>query len=303
MKIARYWARATLDGVSGEHGTFDLAVRRGSNRSPEHALRLAKQAVEDLAKRVRAGEDLDWYDYAEAGKPEPIVHEWGRNLWEENEQTLAAVTINRYGCKVLNTRSLVFIDVDFGDDAAPTVGGVFGRLFGKKNKLENKVDLALAKLELWVAEGSGRGARAYRTAAGLRYLLVNPPMAPDSDEALDLMDDLGADDLYSDLCMYQQCFRARLTPKPWRMGVGRPPFPIGVDEQGKVAPAQEWRRTDADLAALQRWMERYELESQRYGVCAPVAEYGDLTPSSELDQELIDLHDAETRAFEGLALA
>jgi len=69
-------------------------------------------------------------------------------------------------------------------------------------------------------------------AEGLHHLpvqLVLPrpysrPIAP----ADQVFDTLGADPPYRRLCRTQKCFLARLTPKPWRCGVAKPPVPVAL---------------------------------------------------------------------------
>ena len=102
------------------------------------------------------------------------------------------------------------------------------------------------------------------------------------------MRDLQADPLYIRLCGAQQCFRARLTPKPWRIGVpGRPPaFPY----------------LPRDAASLTRWKAAYERQAAGYATCALLAEMGPRTVHPDL-APVIALHDRATRIDSGLPLA
>src|SRR5208283_806449 len=77
----------------------------------------------------------------------------------------------------------------------------------------------LADLTAWVA-GHPEEAwsfRVYRTACGVRIMMTHRPGAVDAtfDE---ICNALGVDPLYEALCHTQGLFRARLSPKPTRIG-------------------------------------------------------------------------------------
>jgi len=61
--------------------------------------------------------------------------------------------------------------------------------------------------------------RVYRTFAGCRVACTSRPFAwaVDAWQAERLMRFLDADPKYAALCGKQKCYRARLTPKPWRV--------------------------------------------------------------------------------------
>jgi len=275
MRIARYWA---LDKVVEKDPRGELVTRHvygGSDVSEGEAKAEAKRRAEAIAQRIRMGEiggrfHEKWYEYARLSKPEPIVEEFH----DQGGRRVGAITANRYGACVLNTSELAFVDVDL----KPRVTSLLGSLLGKK-RLDPERE-ALDKLEAWVGSGSGRAARAYRTRSGLRYLIPSPLMKPDSDQTRAVMEGLGADKLYVTLCKHQQSFRARLTPKPWRLprSVPEPVF----DRLGAKQTSDVWRSSHA--------------------VCELIGEYGraEEAPSTT---ELIAVHDAWTNVGSGLPLA
>ena len=85
--------------------------------------------------------------------------------------------------------------------------------------LEDKRSV-LARIHAVVARHPGMGLRLYRTANGYRCLVTHRTYDPASQECRELLEALGSDPLYIRLCRGQHCFRARLTPKPWRCGAG-----------------------------------------------------------------------------------
>jgi len=99
--------------------------------------------------------------------------------------------------------------------------------------------------------------RLYRTPAGLRLMAVHRPFDPRGADAKACFDALGVDPIYARMCFNQQCFRARLTPKPWRIGMQRLRAPHTA----------AWRPEHALLPARQAWIEDYQRRSTGYAAC------------------------------------
>ena len=169
----------------------------------------------------------------------------------------AVITRNAYGALVLNAARAMFIDVDFGDD-------------GRDGP-------AMQRVQQWTASRPELAVRVYRTHAGLRLLVTNHTFDPTSPETIQLLQEVGSDKLYIQLCKAQASFRARLTPKPWRVGI-RPPtvrFPY----------------ENADAAAeLKHWVGNYDMASRQAAVCKLIQTTG---PAVVLDEirGLLSYHD------------
>lgn len=282
MRIHRYWATADFETQGGAVGT----LRRGSDVSQADA----QQRADDAARAyANSGTDyLDWYEYHAANKPEAIVDE----VLDERGVRAGAVTIGVSGCLVLNTATLVFVDVDDAPAQTKSDGGLLGRLFGKKAPpAPSPIERSLEALHGWIGEDASRGARVYRTSAGLRYLLTSPAMEPSAPETAALLDRLHADPLYRRLCTAQGCYRARLTPKPWRVP-GAPRTRIGPPDERGDPPASYHAFKDA-----------YDHACDGYATCALEEQLGDQTPRSPSDGLLIRMHDEMTRAESGDPLA
>ncbi len=270
MRVARFWARA-----QAERDVYG----RGAWASSETSLEDARQRAEEKAQRLLAeeiesdGEVIHQYAYQQRDFPEPIV----QDLRNTAGDRIAAVTINRYGANVLNTSRLVFVDVDL-DTKPDSGGGILGKLFGRKLQAADPAEEPLERLRHWARQDARYGARVYRTAAGLRYLLTSPGMAPDGDDTHRLMQQLGADPLYARLCRAQQSFRARLSPKPWRIGIrGTPKLTFE-----KLAEATE---------PVNAWLRNYEQACKGYAVCELVDEFGNTRPPDNDTARLITMHD------------
>jgi len=283
MKLYRYWAcseRAIKD-IKGN--AMLLKKWGGSNDSTEDAAEAARRAVNALAERLLNNPDLlrwpmkktirDEYVYGVRDLPEEVIEMLG----DDN-----GITRNRYGCLVLNTRALLFIDIDF---PPLTFGQRIGKLFGKTPP--DPKDAALNRLKEWLPRHPGTGVRIYSTAAGLRYLFTDAPYAVDA-SALEWMDELGGDALYRRLCHSQQCYRARLTPKPWRVEMNAPP--------------NQYPRDDSQIGAFQRWLSEYESSSRGYATCALLEHWGERNINPDL-APLVAKHDELCRAESRMPLA
>ncbi len=98
-----------------------------------------------------------------------------------------------------------------------------------------------------------------------------------------------ADPLYRKLCATQKCFRARLTPKPWRCDLDKP--------RGR------WPWGDAKTEArFRKWETEYAKVAVRYATCKLVGQFGNPQFDPAL-RELIEQHDRATQAESNLRLA
>jgi len=279
MNFPKFWAK-------GSHE--DFSCWRWSNDSLAEAESLAKAAAQKLAERFanKGGLANSRYGYADRPMREAILREfkdWAGNL-------TAAITRNSYGCLVLNTARAMFVDVDLPAPKS-SGGGLFGKLFGKKtappsNDAETQ---ALAKAEGWTQKNPGWGWRVYRTRAGLRLLATHELFEPDVALTEAAFDALAADPLYRRLCKNQKCFRARLTPKPWRCDVEKPP--------------SRWPWADAKAEShFQQWEKKYISACGEFATCNLIATFGSTQIHADI-QPIVQVHDEATRAESKLALA
>jgi hypothetical protein len=119
----------------------------------------------------------------------------------------------------------------------------------------------------WAAKRPDLGLRVYRTLAGLRCLVTNVPFEPASPEAQSILRELRSDPLYTRLCQAQECFRARLTPKPWRCSAPPPPS------------RYPWLNVSAETRYRQ-WEQDYESLTEHYTGCCKSTGPARFTPTS-----------------------
>ena len=285
MRIARYWAKATSPIKSPTAPVGQVSVWRASDESREEAQRQADEAARRLAERFQSGQPLP-RDYGYADRP--LREELLKEIYGDDSQPLAIVTRNSYGAVVLNTASLMFIDVDVPPETAG--GQIFRAVRGFLGRTPPSPEAATRDaIAEWIAAHPDFSGRWYKTAAGYRLMITSQPFSPTSDESQRTLTLAGADPLYIRLCQTQECFRARLTPKAWRCGASRPPAAFPFE-----APEFE--------AAYRRWEEDYDRACQAYATCHLLETFGNGEILSEL-LPLVELHDGLTKASQSLPLA
>jgi hypothetical protein len=289
MFIPRYWHRIDSEAETPKGKRVYFTCSRGSIVSLADAKRLATEAMQRIALRIRNGEGFPQrYAYGDRPLKEEIVEAIpaGPDVLLE-----AAITRNGYGALVLNTARVCFIDVDIPPPPlGPFVRGLWhwlrGRGWPKPNQLESE---ALDRLRAWVKAHPEWGVRVYRTNAGFRYLVTHDVIPALNAEIESTMQFLGADPFYVRLCKAQRSYRARLTPKPWRCYIDRPTvsFP--------------WRDAAAE-SAMRDWERRYAEAANDYATCALVETLGQPLVHPEIVR-WVELHDRHTRVASGLPLA
>lgn len=240
MRIPRFWARATVSLPIGDE-TFVTEAFGHSDRSVEDAERDARERGMRVARwreALLAGQEPDdprRYAYG-SDRPmrEPVVRELRA---ESAAERFAVITRNGYGALVLNTANVCFIDVD----VAPPRGLLKRLLRGQVPTFDQTLDRVRA-----AADASRLGLRIYRTAAGIRCLVTSELLDPTDRRTAELFEGFGADPRYRALCRIQRCFRARLTPKPWRCGLAAPSWPWPFRDRAHEIRFGEW------LAAYER---------------------------------------------------
>ncbi len=237
MKLCRFWAQATHPlTVDGESKT--VKCYGGSNESIGHALQLANERVQRIQQKID-------------GRPAAHSDDYEAEIREEIVQSLndhSAITRNRYGALVLNTTEVAILDID----------GHFPRtltewLFGAPKEEQPLLRWRLEKLKRKGLLRALHSWRLYQTHSGYRLMLNKDCLDLRAPSFWQVMRALHADWLYGTLCQKQQCYRARLTPKPYRMRIPtiryRCPMPPEEAEH-----------------ALQ-WTEMYAEKSKAYAVC------------------------------------
>ena len=294
--VPRYWGEAKARSTQGRR---QITVQRfGWSDESEaaahaHAEARVAEALKELARtgKVRRRDHKVGYNGAE-GLPirEEVVAVHGVDV----------VTRNGYGARCLNTPDVLFADIDFPEDetahltrfgfgfwllviaAAVFFNGPYGTLIGfgiailafgppiigalrrRQRRLGGtEEERALARIASVSEAAPELNLHVYRTPAGLRVIALDGTYDPRGDDARALLEALGADPVYVSMCRNQNCFRARLSPKPWRIDMRRLPAATSV-----------WPLSARSLAARQTWTTEYEALSENFAACRFLTRYG-----------------------------
>ncbi len=288
MKTARFWTKECqklrcADGVEralSARGWSDTSIEEAKGR----ALTRLKRSAESFGKSS-SNTNLKnrEYDYADSPLAEPVIE----TVTSQSGAPLAIVTRNGYGARVLNTNSIMFVDLDL--DQNPPGRGFLASLFRgapSRDELERPI---LAKIRGFFSKNGALGGRLYRTRGGMRLLLTSKQIVPNDAESRTIFSALNADPLYVKLCSSQQSYRARLTPKPWRCDCAKPPgsFPY---------------ITEIQRQRFREWEEEYETVIKEYATCEQIGSFGSPHIATDIET-IIKIHDRETGCTTGRQLA
>jgi len=273
VRIPKYWAKSIQSVQQPDGRPYLLVSWQWSDVNVEDAQRKAEDRVRELEQKVRAGTELNRYGYGER----PLREEVTQNVTNDTGREVAIVTRNAYGALVLNAANAMFIDIDFDDKGAS--GGGFLRGLGKR--AASPEEQHVERITTWASHHPDVGLRVYRTAAGMRCLITNRTFEPTRSESLEILRAFQSDPLYVRLCQAQDCFRARLTPKPWRCNMSVPPA------------RYPWENYNVEIRYRQ-WEQRYEQASQWYSVCKLIKQIGPQEVHPDV-AAILALHDRLTR--------
>jgi hypothetical protein len=204
------------------------------------------------------------------------------------------ITRNSYGALCLNTPNVLFADIDFNREAGSVMVGAVLTLsvswaiaigWIRHSWLIGFFAVVSALLATWrlavvtqrLIDNSTGGpqqawrrrlneflrqhpdwhVRLYETPAGMRLLAMHKTFDPQSAEVAACFAALKADRIYVQMCQRQNCFRARLTPKPWR---------IGIEQHLKPRPGT-WPVNPERLPERQAWIAAYEQAAHSFAAC------------------------------------
>ncbi len=288
MKFPAFWSRGTVEDQDRSGQPVRFSCWRWSDVSEQDAQQSALAAARRIVQKLIAGEPLDRYGYG----TRPMREEVKQQFAGDDGEPLAAITQNAYGSLVLNTARVLFADVDFPPvPPGQQIGHFFKKWFDKQSRPPAEVarEQAHERIVNFVRDNPAWSARLYRTHSGYRLLATHAMFDPADDATRAAFDALGVDPLYRRLCREQACFRARLTPKPWRCG-----------HAANVIP---WPRpSEESQNRFAIWHEQYLERQAAYATCQFVDALGPGQVHPEAAR-IVELHDELTRCEESLELA
>lgn len=325
MLIPYFWAESRVQTKS--QGKQVTVKRWGwSDISQEGAQGHAEQRSAEAMNRILSGEVLHRRDRidsygTEDGVPirEEVVSRHGN----------IAITRNSYGSLCLNTPNVFFADVDapwlgalkvkgkgcllillvgiavaiwqkpvYGIGIILIVSWLYSFVIDSINKKRRPLAEAQAKQENLAAIRNFSAThpewhlRVYETPAGYRILAMHDVFDPQGETSKDALQALNSDKRFARLCALQSCFRARVSPKFWRMGY----------KPEEALPKSKWPFRPEHVPRRKAWVAGYEALASQFSSCRFVERLGsqDVHPEAAAVREL---HDKLCQANTTLPLA
>jgi hypothetical protein len=322
--VPKYWAEAKIKTkIDGKQ--FTVKRFGWSDIDIEDAQANAEKRTEEALERAKSGQTIRRVDHKvsyNGAEGLPIREEIIRS---HND---AVITRNSYGALCLNTPDVLFADIDFEIEPSfkmsfisftillfisVIVGlnfdswGVFfvgvvatilftstlsDFLFKLKERKDGKPEeRSLRIIHEFSIKNPTWHLRLYRTPMGFRVLVMHKTFNPRSEESIQFLKDVDSDPLYVQMSKNQNCFRARISPKPWRIGVGRLGPRPGV-----------WPINSKHIPGRIEWVKNYNEVSKNFSSCRFVEELG----SNEIDPKaefVRNIHDEYCQAHQALKIA
>ncbi|WP_028025104.1 hypothetical protein [Enterovibrio calviensis] len=268
MKFAKYWKKHDVTVDSDIFGREKLSIWGASNTSENDAGVNAEKRLAAMRAFLQGNfSKEDEYEYWVDFVKEEILEEVNAT----DGGLLAVLSRNGYGARVLNTDRVVFGDIDIQP------AGFLERIMHRFGRPKKDKQFVIKQIETYQRLHPSLSFRVYETHSGIRFILTNQHYSPGDADVETIFQALNVDPLYTTLCKRQDCFRARLTPKPWRVGLSRP-------------SSRYPRSTDEEQHEFQRWIRDYESASAPYTATKHLASFGEAKVSADI-QKVIDIHD------------
>lgn len=284
MRFAKYWAQIECPVFDDQKVQRTIHLFGWSDQSAADAEAHARSRAAKVKLTYGRREGNPWYLYDDRPLREPILEDLSKG------ESRVVITRSRLGPKVLNTDRVAFVDIDVYNDHDPQRGpsrrhGFFDRLLGRPDPM----GVRRAAIREWCQRHSDFGLHLYETKNGFRGIITDRLLEPRAERTLSLFKELGADELYIRLCKGQECFRARLSAKPWRIGAPVLSASFPYTFSGTSVERNECMRRDDEIAA------QYDGIAEGYAACRFSEHFGRAIIHPEV-QRVIDIHDAVSGA-------
>ena len=321
MIVPEYWAEARIQKRFPER---QITVRRfgWSDEGQEAAQQHAEMRVKEAFDQIVSGVDLPRREQKvgyNGSDGHPIREEIVERLGD------SVVTRNSYGARCLNSPNVFFADVDveerdfsalIGLSLLPAALAYFssGRwaitfiwLFASAvsifvflevatrllRRLRGSLkERALKRVDDFAENHPDWHLRVYETPLGYRILAMHKTFDPRSDEVAMAFEELKVDRIFRLMCQKQQCFRARLTAKPWRIGIERLRPRPGV-----------WPIAADRMPARRLWIEEYESTARNFAACRFVKALGAVHVVASGVSDICEYHDRHCSVDSAFELA
>jgi hypothetical protein len=325
MIVPQFWAESRLQHRD-KNGQVTMRRFGWSDVRQSDAQSNADARVKEAFGRMLAGEKL-----ARKDPKIPYNGASGLPIREEiiSRHCETVVTRNSYGARCLNPPNLLFADVDFPDRPAfwlrlfvfcslnflaLAIGWITSSLapgiaLGLVSLFLAGVISNVAFRAIQAARGGPEGItrtritrflsnhpnwslRLYRTPAGMRIAGTHKLFSPHETAVTEFFDAIGTDPIYAAMCRNQHCFKARVSAKPWRIGLH-----THLRPRPGVWPVSPDRVPDRN-----GWIADYENAAGACSACAFLESMGSGN-SYPVTEQVLELHDHLCRATAKLIIA
>ena len=220
---------------------------------------------------------------------------WFPNLIYDFSRNFLGFELQYYTVKYLSDINSGIIIAVLGAITWVAINLINARAFVDDEQFaQNATDFNMEYIEDFSAKHPDWNLRVYRTPAGLRIMVLHDVFQPNSPLVEEFFDSILCDLQYVWMCKRQECFRARVSPKPWRI--------LSSNVEQKLAQGV-WPVDDGLMAERKRWVSQYEEASEGYASCRFERHIGSDTVHEKCEKLRI-LHDEYCKAEEpGLPLA
>ena len=232
MKYFQYWIEEKFK-ITIDNKTEEIKILTGSNTSKEAAAKDASIQAQKIEQRIAERRPKEQYDSAIKEHVSEIIDE--ANI----------ITICRYGAKILNTNQYTILDMD---DYPVDFLDLFKSLnkMTKKERIVFKFEQKIQRLPLL-----GNDFRIYETTKGIR-VIGKKYIDPTQKKHSAIMRKLNVDWLYIQLSKKQNCYRARLSPKPYRMRIKTIKIrtPLDCEQQAYIDWSNEYEQNADNFSVV-----------------------------------------------------
>jgi hypothetical protein len=328
MIVPQYWAECRLQNKRDTAKPKQITLRRfgWSDVSQADAQAHADTRAHAAMQSALAGEKV-----AARDRKIPYNGAEGVPIREEvlSRHGAVVITRNSYGAHCLNSATVLFADIDYPIlEALPyrmrislalllpalllawlyqslILATVLTLLVWaasdlisaalRQQKLKQSGDPeqhAQRRITTFLNQHPRWGVRLYRTPLGMRVMATHQLFDAHDAEVTEFFRAVLADPVYIAMCRNQRCFRARVSAKPWR---------IGIDQHMPPRPGV-WPINPKHLPRRSTWVAVYEKAASGYAACEFLIQLGNSRVHDDVEPVRV-LHDQLSRAEQGLPLA
>lgn len=289
MKFPKYWKKGTFIGKKIDGKEITIEAFGWSFESLEEAQKYGTERAKRAIEAIIQSDNHKSYGYGDTPFREEVISQINFE-----GQEIGIISRAPYGALILNSPNVLFVDIDLSEKNSETTKipfeppksfftALFQSFSSKPSSPEKPkvLQTPLQKIESWALQNPSKSFRLYRTHSGFRLLFTDSLYEPRGSETKRIFQELESDPLYQKLTERQECFRARLTPKPWRCNLDRSPYSF------------PWENEKAE-GFQRQWEKDYHQKIPHFDTCILLKEYGKPNSTYQEIARVTEIHDKFT---------